>query len=266
MAERVAIGEIGLAYERPGGDGAAVVFTHGLGGRKETWSEVLAAVAKAGFDPIAVDMRGAGDSDKPPGPYSVQQWSADLIAFLEALGIARAVLVGHSVGCMVSEHAALALQDRCAALAMLGGAIAWAEGFESVLSERAGLARAGRMREIAEAVASTGLTDRAHAEDPELVERFVTMFAANDPDGYAESALATARGRMLEPERVLCHALAFAGAEDPVTAPTAAKEIAAAMPRGEFATVPAGSHWCHMEVPEAVSQQLVDFLRRVAIG
>jgi 3-oxoadipate enol-lactonase len=266
MAERVEIGEVGLAYERPGGDGAPVVFVHGLGGRRDAWSEVMTAVAAAGFDPIAVDMRGAGDSDKPPGPYSVQQWSADLIAFLEALGIPRAVLVGHSVGCMVSEQAALALQDRCAALAMLGGALAWAEAFQSVLSERAGLARAGRMREIAEAVAATGLTDRARDENPELVERFVAMFAANDPDGYAESALATARGGMLEPERVLCHALAFAGAEDAVTPPTAAKEIAAAMPRGEFATVAAGSHWCHMEVPEAVSDRLVDFLRRVAIG
>jgi pimeloyl-ACP methyl ester carboxylesterase len=266
MAERVEIGEVGLAYERPGGDGAAVVFVHGLGGRKEAWSEVVTAVAEAGFDPIAIDMRGAGDSDKPPGPYSIQGWSADLIAFLEALGIQRSALVGHSVGCMVSQHAALALQDRCAALAMLGGALAWVEGFESVLNQRAGLARAGRMREIAEAVAATGLTDRARAENPELVERFVTMFAANDPDGYAESALATARGRMVEPGRVLCHALAFAGAEDAVTPPTGAKEIAAAMPRGEFATVPGGSHWCHMEVPAAVSELLLGFLRRTAIG
>jgi 3-oxoadipate enol-lactonase len=266
MAEKVEIGEIGLAYERPGGEGTPVVFVHGLGGRKEAWSEVMRAVAAAGFDPIAIDMRGAGDSDKPRGPYSIQQWSADLIALLEALGIPRAVLVGHSVGCMVSEHAALALQDRCAALAMLGGALAWAEGFESVLGERAGLARAGRMREVAEAVAATGLTERARAENSKLVGRFVSMFAANDPDGYAESALATARGRMLEPERVLCHALAFAGAEDAVTPVSGAKEIAAAMPRGEFATVPEGAHWCHMEVPAAVSDQLLGFLQRVAIG
>ena len=100
----------------------------------------------------------------------------------------------------------------------------------------------------------------------ESTQKILAMFAANDPDGYAESALATARGKMIEPERVLCHAFAFAGSEDPVTPPSGAKEIAAAMPRGEFVTVPGGSHWCHMEVPSAVSEKLLEFLRRAAIG
>jgi 3-oxoadipate enol-lactonase len=170
------------------------------------------------------------------------------------------------VGCMVVEHAALTLQDRCAAVAMLGGALAWGEGFGSVLSERAKLARAGRMREIAAAVAATGFTERARTEKPKRIERFVELFAANDPDGYAESCLATARASMLKPEGVRSHALAFAGAEDPVTPPDAAKEIAAAMPRGEFATVRDGAHWCHMEVGDVVAERLLDFLQRAAIG
>jgi pimeloyl-ACP methyl ester carboxylesterase len=266
MAEHAQIGDVRLAYDRTGGNGAPVVFLHGLGGRKEAWGEVVAAAAQAGFDSIALDLRGAGESDKPPGPYSVQQWAGDLIAFLEALGIQRAALVGHSVGCMVGEHAALALQDRCTALAMLGGALRWPQGFEEVLTGRAELARAGRMREIAEAVAASGLSQRALVERPELVERFLTMFESNDPDGYAESALATAGGMMLDPDRVPCHALAFSGAEDAVAPSGVTKEIAASMPRGEFGTVPGGAHWCQMEVPGAVSEQLLAFLRRAAIG
>jgi 3-oxoadipate enol-lactonase len=266
VAERADIGEIELAYERQGGGGTAVVLVHGLGGRKELWAEQLTAIGGAGFDAIAIDMRGAGDSDKPRGPYSVEEWSRDLIALLEALGIWRAALVGHSVGCMVVERAALALQDRCAALAMLGGVVGWPEGAGSVFTERAELARAGRMREIAEAVAGTGLTPHAHAERPELVDSFIETFAGNDPEGYAESALATSRGSMLEPERIHCHALAFAGTEDPVTPPAASKELAAAMPRGEFATVPDGAHWCQVEVPAGVNVRLLDFLHRAAIG
>lgn len=265
MAERIDIGDVKLAYERRG-EGAAVVLVHGLGGRKEAWSGQLEALAGAGYDAVAIDLRGAGDSDKPQGPYSVEGWAQDLIALLEALGIERAALVGHSVGCMVVEHAALALQDRCPALAMLGGAVRWADGFESVLAERAELARAGGLQEIAEAVAATGLSEHARADDPELVERFVGMFAANDAEGYAESALATARGAMLEPERILSHALAFAGALDAVTPPAASKEIAAAMPRGEYTTVPDGAHWCHMEVPDSVNDRLLGFLEHAAIG
>jgi 3-oxoadipate enol-lactonase len=265
VAERAAVNGIELAFERRG-DGPVVAFVHGLGGRKEGWAEVQASVAEAGYDTIAADLRGAGESAKPAGPYSVEAWSQDLIALLEALGIDRATLVGHSVGCMVAEHAALALQDRCPALAMLGGAICWPDGFDAVLAERAELARQGRMREIAEAVAATGLTERARAENPALVDRFVSMFAANDPDGYAESCLATAGGTMVEPERIAGPALAFAGALDPVTPPDASKEIAGAMPRGQFETVPEGAHWCHMELPEAVSERLLGFLDPAATG
>lgn len=265
MAERIDVGEVELAYERRG-EGPAVVFVHGLGGSKRAWGETLAAVTAAGFEGIAIDLRGAGESEKPPGPYSVEGWASDLITLLESLGIDRAVLVGHSVGCMVVEHAALALEDRCPALAMLGGALVWADGFESVLAERAELARSGRMREIAEAVAVAGFSEHAHAERPELIKGFVEKFSANDPQGYAESALATARGTMLEPERILCPALAFVGALDAVTPPDASKEIAAAMPHGEFSTVPGGAHWCSIELPGKVSESLLRFLDSAAIG
>jgi 3-oxoadipate enol-lactonase len=254
-----------IAYERRG-EGPVVGFVHGLGGRKEAWAEVQTAVAEAGYETVAIDLRGAGESEKPTGPYSVEVWSQDLIALLEELGADRAALVGHSVGCMVVEHAALALQDRCTALGMLGGAVRWADGFDAVLAERAELAREGRMREIAEAVAGTGLTDRARAEDPALTDRFVSLFAASDPEGYAESCLATAAATMIEPERVGSPALAFAGALDPVTPPAASAEIAAAMPRGQFETVPEGAHWCHLELPGAVSECLLGFLGRAAIG
>lgn len=262
MTERAQIGEVTLAYERREGSGPTVVFVHGLGGRKEAWREQLRAAAEAGRDAVAVDLRGAGESEVPPGRYSAEGWAHDLVAFLEALGIERAALVGHSVGCMVVEHAALALQERCMALGMLGGALAWEEGFRSVLAERAELARAGRLREVGEAVAAAGLTQGAHAERPDLVARLVEMLESNDPRGYAESALATGRASMLDPERVECPALAFAGAEDPVTPVGAAEEIAAAMPRGEFAAVPGGAHWCLLEVPGAVTEVLLGFLDR----
>ena len=266
-AERVAIGDgVELAYRRWRAGGDPVVLVHGLGGRKEFWEDVAGRLAAADHDVIAIDMRGAGDSDRPPGPYSVEGWARDLIELVAAVGLVRSVLIGHSVGCMVVEQAALALGERCAAVAMLGGTISWPEGFEGAAAERARLARAGRLREVGAAVAAGGLTQAAHAERPELVERFLELFCANDPEGYAESALATARGAMLEPQRVACPALAVAGEEDAVTPPSAAAQIAAAMPRGRSAEVPGGAHWCHFERPGPVSDCLRTFLQAAAIG
>ena len=54
---------------------------------------------------MAYDQRGAGLSAKPPGPYSVELWADDLVRLLDALEVERPLLVGHSVGCMVAEHA-----------------------------------------------------------------------------------------------------------------------------------------------------------------
>lgn len=265
MAERIDVGEVELAYERRG-EGAPVVFVHGLGGSKRAWGMTAAALAEQGYEGITVDLRGAGESDKPPGPYSVEQWSLDLISLLDELRLDPPALVGHSVGCMVVEHAALALQDRCRAIAMLGGAVRWADGFDEVLEQRAQLARSGRLREVAEAVAAAGFSERAHTQRPELISEFVESFSSQDPDGYAESALATARASMLEPESIRCPALAIAGAEDAVTPLDASKEIAAAMPHGEFTTVSGGAHWCLIELPEKVSERLLSFLRTAATG
>jgi 3-oxoadipate enol-lactonase len=265
MSERIEIDGVAIACER-GGDGPAVVFAHGLGGRKEVWAAQRTAAAEAGFDATAIDLRGHGESDKPDGPYSVEGWANDLVAALDGLGVDRAALVGHSIGCIVVELAALELGERCTALAMMGGALGFDEDFKATLRGRAELARERRMREIGEAVATTGLTERGRAERPELFEQVVELIAANDPDAYAYSALATAEGEMRDPDRIACPALAFAGAQDPVGPPAAQETIAAAMPTGESAVVPDGAHMCMLEVPDATTEILLGFLRPAVTG
>jgi len=266
VAQRAESNGIELAYERSGEGGLPVVLVHGLGGRREVWSAQREGLAGAGFDAIAIDMRGHGDSARPAGPYSVELWAADLVGLLDALELERAALIGHSIGCTVVEHAALELGERCPALAMLGGALGFGEAFRATLRERAELARAGRMREIGEAVAGTGLTERAHAERPELVSSVVDLIASNDPECYAASALATAEASMRDPGRLSAPALAFAGSEDPVGPPRAAEEIAAAMPSGESAVVEGGAHMCMIEASERTTTVLREFLQRTATG
>jgi 3-oxoadipate enol-lactonase len=267
MPDLIGAGDVRLAYERTGVGEQAVVFVHGLGGSRLGWSEQLRGAAEAGFDAVALDLRGSGASEKPRGPYSVEAWAADVVAAAGALELESVIVVGHSVGCMVAEHAALALGDRCAGLAMLGGRLEWPDGFPEAVAERAELARAGRLEEVARGVAAGALSERARTERPELMEEFVRDFLeANDPEAYAEAALATGKGAMRTPGDVSCPALAFAAAEDPVTPVESAREIAEAMPRGRFATVPEGAHWCQIEAPQAVNDVLLPFLRSTTTG
>ena len=118
------------------------------------------------------------------------------------------------------------------------------------------------MDEVAEAVAAGGLSEVCRAEQPALWGLMVAAVATNDPDAYAESALATGRASMAGLEDLGCPVLAFAGTEDAVTPPEAAEEIAAAAPHGESAAVSGAAHWCMLEAPGDVNRLLVGFLDR----
>ena len=262
MTERAEIEGAELVYEDSGGAGPAVVLVHGLGGSLYGWRAQLRALTDAGYRAIAYDQRGAGLSEKPAGPYSVEGWAADLVALADGLGLERVTLAGHSMGCMVAQRAAATLGERCWALALCGGRAIWPERAGEVFEQRAALARAGRMDEVAEAVAAGALSEACRAEQPALWGLVVAGVAANDPEAYAESALATARASMAGLEDLGCPVLAFAGCEDAVTPPEAAAEIAAAAPHGESAVIDGAAHWCMLEAPEDVNRTLLGFLNR----
>jgi pimeloyl-ACP methyl ester carboxylesterase len=67
---------------------------------------------------IAVSQRGHGDSGKPPTDYRVEDFAADVPAFLDALGIERAVLAGHSGSCLAARRVAIDSPERVAGLVL----------------------------------------------------------------------------------------------------------------------------------------------------
>ncbi len=67
---------------------------------------------------------------------------------------------------MIAEHAAVRLGERVRGLALIGGALRWRPEAGPVFEERVRLARAGRMDEIARAVAETGLSERCRQRNP----------------------------------------------------------------------------------------------------
>ena len=266
MAERLELEGVTIAYEeRAGTDRSpATVFVHGLGGSARSWWAQIAACAKHGHRAIAYDQRGAGLSSKPEGPYSVELWARDLVRVLDALDIDRPLLVGHSVGCMISERACVELGERVAGLVTIGGALKWREEAAPVFEERVRLARAGRMDEIAATVVGTGLSEERRRTDPVLTGLFWELIASNESQSYADWSAATAPGSMVEPERVVCPVLACCGEHDPVTPPTFAQAIADAVPDGRTAVVRGAAHWCHLEAPDAVNEILLGFAEELA--
>jgi 3-oxoadipate enol-lactonase len=264
VAERIEIDGVTFAYEDSGDGTPVVLFLHGLGGSANGWLAQLQACRERGWRGIALDQRGAGRSDSPPGPYSVELWAQDALALLDSLEVERAALAGHSVGCMIAARTAQLLGDRVWALALCGGTLEWPAGAEGVFAERAALASAGRTDEVAEAVTATGLSERCQDEDPRLVGLMREAIASNEGQTYALWAEATAQGRIERPEKIACPVLAFCGSEDAVTPPAAAERIAGAVPRGQTAFVEGAAHWCQLEDPEATTSTLFAFFEAQA--
>lgn len=101
----VRVADTELHFERAG-TGPPLLMIHGLGSSGDDWAFQRDAFARV-RTLIMPDLRGSGRSAKPPGPYSIAQFAADLWALLDALGIATADLLGFSLGGAVAIEMAL---------------------------------------------------------------------------------------------------------------------------------------------------------------
>lgn len=88
--------DVDIAF-RVRGSGPAVVLLHGTSANHAVW-EPIGDILEKRSTVIALDQRGHGQSDKPPGGYSGGDFVVDVITVLDALGIERALMAGHSLG------------------------------------------------------------------------------------------------------------------------------------------------------------------------
>jgi pimeloyl-ACP methyl ester carboxylesterase len=100
------------------GSGPPVLLLHGFPETWWSWRHQLRPLAEAGHRVLAVDLRGYGDSDPTP-PYDLDTTTADLLALLDHLGLARVHLVGHDWGGALSWCFAARHPERCASLCVL---------------------------------------------------------------------------------------------------------------------------------------------------
>jgi pimeloyl-ACP methyl ester carboxylesterase len=113
-------GEIKMAvYEQ--GAGAPVILVHGFPELAFSWRHQLPALANAGYRAVAPDMRGYGGTEKPEKrqDYTIQKLLGDLHGLMTALGIEKAVFVGHDWGAMLVWQMALLAPERMAGLIAL---------------------------------------------------------------------------------------------------------------------------------------------------
>jgi pimeloyl-ACP methyl ester carboxylesterase len=102
---------INLHYQRIG-EGPDLVLIHGLTGNLAVWHLKMVPMLRDHFRVLTYDLRGHGYSDMPPSGYSAGDMATDLTGLLDALGIERAFLAGHSFGADTALHFALRHPER----------------------------------------------------------------------------------------------------------------------------------------------------------
>lgn len=101
----------------PGGD--PVILLHGVTDSWYSFSRLL-PLLPAPLHVYALDQRGHGDSDRPQSSYAPRDLALDVVAFMKAKGIARAAVVGHSMGSYVAHQVAAVAPARIARLVLIG--------------------------------------------------------------------------------------------------------------------------------------------------
>ena len=120
--QRVTVDTITLATHEWPGRGPAVVGIHGLTSNHTVWYPIADALGGS-HRLIAYDLRGRGDSDKPPTGYSLAQHAADLLGLLDRFGLDRAILMGHSLGAHIGVRFATLHPERVAKLVLFDGGL-----------------------------------------------------------------------------------------------------------------------------------------------
>ncbi|AOP47119.1 alpha/beta fold hydrolase [Streptomyces lydicus] len=223
---KVQVGEVQLAYRVWGDEGAPpAVLLHCLGEDGEDWRGVVGRLAGT-HQVFALDLRGHGHSDWP-GEYGVERWRDDAIGFLQALGLARVTLVGHSLGALA---ALLLAADRPELVDRL------------VLEEAPPPRPAEPPQEVPEQPAGPQPFDWG-AKVAVVAER-------NDPDPRWWDALA----------RIAAPTLVIAGGPDSHIPQEHLAEMAERIPDARLVTVEGAGHLVHEERPGEFLAAVTSFL------
>lgn len=120
---RLTAGELDLFYLDAPGGAPPLLCLHGLSANAHSFGGLIAAGLSPEFRVVAPDQRGRARSAKPESGYTIRDHARDAIALLDALGLDRVVLVGHSFGGYLSIYLAAAHPDRVERLVVIDAAI-----------------------------------------------------------------------------------------------------------------------------------------------
>jgi pimeloyl-ACP methyl ester carboxylesterase len=242
--------------------GEAIVFLHGYSDSWLSFSRVLPLLSPE-YHAFALTQRGHGDSDKPQCCYTPEDFAADIDAFMEAVGIERATLVGASTGALFAQRVALSYPARVSPLVLVGAQTPANEANEVVL----GLQEEVRALEdpVPPELVRGFQEGTIHQPVPqEFLDTVVSeslKLPARVWRDYLEGAVLSIDQDYVLPLRAIdVPTLILWGERDPLFPREEQERLAAAIPGATLKVYPETGHAVHWDRPEWVVRDLEEFM------
>jgi len=260
MTERRTISTArGTVTYREAGEGSPLVLLHGIGSGAASWAAQL-EVLSGRFRVVAWDAPGYGGSDAlAPAEPAAADYAETLAAFLDALGIDAALLVGHSLGALMACAFASRNSGRVTGLLIADPAAGYGKADPDIRAERMA-ARLGLLDRLGpEGMANERsgalLSDAASDEARERVRKVMSEIR---PEGYRQ-AVAMLFGADIreDAENIKVPVLVVCGGDDTVTPPDGCRKIAERFSDARFELLPGLGHASYVEGPTAFNDALL---------
>jgi epoxide hydrolase 4 len=262
------------------GDGDPVMLLHGFPEFWYSWRHQIPALAGAGFRAVAPDLRGYNRSDVPKGvaSYRVNTLVADIVGLIKQLSCRPVHLVGHDWGGLLAWRVAALHPELIRKLVVLNAAhplayrrelarnpMQWLRSYyvlvfqlpwlpEYLISGRdfAALDRAWQRQPVHPAAFS--------GEDIKKYKQAMRISGLTGPINYYRAAFRYSADLFSEPQTVTAPTMIIWGVKDPFMSSSVQNDLGRWIPNLVVKKFPDASHWVQNDLPEAVNEQLIDFL------
>jgi (E)-2-((N-methylformamido)methylene)succinate hydrolase len=242
------------------GSGPPLVLIHGVGSSLRSWDHVVERLGDD-YRVLRYDTLGHGDSEKPDGPYALDDYVSESLALLDAEGIESANIIGSSFGGMIAQAFAITHPQRVATVALLSAVAARTPEQRAAVIERADQLAAGGAERTVGAALERWYTPEFRAKHQDLLAQQAERVKSNDPMGYAAAYRVFAESDLdQELSQIRAPTLIVTGEHDVGSTPEMARLMHERIPGSRLEILPVLRHGILVEAPDVVADLLRDFL------
>jgi len=266
MSATVASDSTEIAYSAWGRrDGSPVLLIHGLGVDSRGWALQRGAFGRR-HRCIAVDNRGTGLSDAPPGPYDLAVMARDAVAVLDAAGVERAHIVGASMGGVIAQIIGVLHPERVRSLTLACTACHHLEWRRELLAEWAQVVNEHGMPGLMDDAMRWMIGPRVQRRFGVFVNVLARVLIQTRPHAFVaqvDAILAESDELRFALAEVTAPTLVVTGSQDTLTPLGDAEELAELITTSRLFVLRGAAHGLMAEAPNAFNDVVLKFLDEI---